>query len=276
MIDAKVVTRLEELRSIVAATLEGEGLLILGEPGAGKSTLAQATAQELGGRGYSVAVAGYDGSAKETLEVIAAQLGVDTMTDDEKPRQKTAAQLREDLLERMRRSRTVLIADDAHRWSATLRYWLEGVIRQGGLVVMFAYEPPRKDVFLKLPKLELQPLTEGEMRHLMTQQAEALNIRLTPSDLAELANVTGRNPALATRIVRETALGIAALQSPDHFQYVDGTPILVGLLGLLGAIRFIGLGLGDKALYILGGLLTLGIVGVRGILFAANRRQKSV
>lgn len=276
MMDTALTTRLEELRQVVAAALKGEGLLVLGEPGAGKSTLAQATVQELNERGYKVAIAGYDGSAKETLSVLAEQLSVDLMTDDEKPRQKTAQQLREDLLDRLKRSRTVLIADDAHRWSATLRYWLEAVIRQGGLVFLFAWQPPRKDIFLKLPKLELKPLDEAEMRHLMQNQATATGVRFSPGELADLATKAGNNPALAAKVVREASLGLAQVEAPDHFSYIDGTPILVALLGLLGAIRFLGLGLGDKALYVMGGLITISLLGVRAILYAANRRQRSV
>jgi len=76
--------------------------------------------------------------------------------------------------------------------------------------------------------------------------------------------------------VKETALGIAAVETGEHYQYVDGTPFLLALLSVVGVVRFIGLGLGDKALYVLGGIATVLMVGVRALLYAANRRRRSL
>jgi len=274
--DKAVKTRIEELRNVVKTLLEGESLLVLADPGAGKTTVALAVVEELKHRGYSVAIAGYNGAAKETLTEIADQLGVSLLTDDERPKQKTAQQLREDLSDRLLRGKTLLIGDDAHRWSASLRYWLEGVKGKGGQLLLLGYEPPAKDIFLKLPKLELQPLTEDEVRHLMNREAVALGVQFRPSELSELAAQAGRNPALAKRLIRETALGIAEVQTSEHYQYIDGTPFLVVLLSLVGVVRFVGLGLGDKALYVLGGVLTLVAFAVRAVLFAANRSGRGV
>ncbi|HEY9645989.1 MAG TPA: hypothetical protein V6C88_06455, partial [Chroococcidiopsis sp.] len=63
--------------------------------------------------------ASYGGSAKETLVAIAEQLGVPTETDDEKPRPLTAQQLREELSKALTVPKTLLICDNAHRWSAS-------------------------------------------------------------------------------------------------------------------------------------------------------------
>jgi len=275
-VDKAIKTRVEELRNVVTTLLEGESLLILGDPGAGKTAIALSVIQELKHRHYTVALAGYNGAAKETLLEIAEQIGVSPLTDDERPRQKTAQQLRKDLRDRLLRGKTLLICDDAHRWSASLRYWLESVKREGSLLLLLGYDPPGKDIFLKLPKLELQPLTEEEVRHLMNQEAIALGVQFRPSELSELAAQAGRNPALAKRLIRETALGIAEVQTSEHYQYIDGTPFLMVLLSLVGVVRFVGLGLGDKALYVLGGVLTLVAFSLRAVLFAANRGGKAV
>ncbi|NJL22873.1 MAG: hypothetical protein HC895_21910 [Leptolyngbyaceae cyanobacterium SM1_3_5] len=218
-----------------------------------------------------MALANYAGAAKETLTAIADQLGVSLMTDDEKPKQLTAAQLRENLLDRLKRSHTLLIADDAHRWSASLRYWLEDVLRSGGLLLMLASNPPAKDVFTKVPRIELEILKDDEIRSLMKQEGESYNLKLDARELAELQQRAGNNPALAKRVIREAALGISEGSTGDHHQYIDGTPFLISGLMLLGIVRFVGLGLGDKVIYVMGGLLTLAAVIIRSVLYAANR-----
>ncbi|NJN87531.1 MAG: hypothetical protein HC881_16005 [Leptolyngbyaceae cyanobacterium SL_7_1] len=202
---------------------------------------------------------------------IAEQLDVPTVSDDDRPRALTAQQLRESLLKRLKEPETLLIADDAQRWSASLRYWLEDVLRGGGLMVLLAHSPQPKDIFVKLPILELKPLSDEEIRSLMVEEAIAHNAKLDPRELAELQQKAGNNPSLARRIVRETVLGIAELETSQHYQFVDGTPFLLAAVALVSVIRFVGLGLGDKALYVLGGVLTLAAIALRAILYAANR-----
>lgn len=263
--------RRTETDRIVEAVLSSDSLLVLGEPGSGKTTLAKTVKARLEQEGYDVALANYSGAAKETLTAIADQLGVSLVTDDDKPKQLTAAQLRENLLERLKQSHTVLIADDAHRWSASLRYWLEDVLRAGGLLLMLASNPPAKDVFTKVPRIELEILKDDEIRSLMKAEGESYNLKLDARELADLQQRAGNNPALAKRVIREAALGISEGSTGDHHQYIDGTPFLIAMLMLLGIVRFVGLGLGDRVLYVMGGLLTLAAVIVRAVLYASNR-----
>lgn len=255
----------------VVEAVMSNSLLVMGEPGAGKTTLGNAVKLRLEREGYDVALASYSGAAKETLTAIANQLGVSLVTDDEKPKQLTAAQLRDNLIDRLKQKHTVLIADDAHRWSSSLRYWLEDVLRSGGLLLMLAFNPPAKDIFTKVPRLELEILQDAEIRSLMKQEGDSYNLKLDAKELAELQQRAGNNPALAKRVIRETALGISEGTTGDHHQYIDGTPFLVTMLMLLGVVRFLGLGLGDKVLYVMGGLLTLVTLIIRSVLYAANR-----
>jgi Holliday junction resolvasome RuvABC ATP-dependent DNA helicase subunit len=264
--------RKAETEQITEAIVSNQSLLVLGEPGAGKTSLGRQVRQRLEKQGFEVAIANYSGAAKETLTAIAEQLGVSTMTEDDRPKQLTAAQLKESLLKRLSDPQTVLIADDAHRWSASLRYWLEDVVRAGGLLLMLASSPcPAKDVFTKVPRLELAVLRDDEIRSLMKQEAQSYNIALEAKELAELQQRAGNNPALAKRVIREAVLGISEATTGDHHQYIDGTPFLVTLLMLVGVVRFLGLGLGDKVLYVMGGLLTLMALIIRTVLYAANR-----
>ncbi|NJL56516.1 ATP-binding protein [bacterium] len=248
---------------------------MIGEPGAGKTTVGMKTKERLEAEGFTVAIASYSGAAKETLTAIADQLGVSTVSDDEKPKALTAAQLRESLLKAIPKPKTLLIVDDAHRWSASLRYWLEDISRAGGLLLLLASSPvPPKDIFVKIPRIELSPIKDEDIRALMKAEALSYDARLEPKELAELQQRAGNNPALAKRVIRETVLGITETTTGDHYQFIDGTPFLVALLMLVGIIRFIGLGLGDKALYVLGGVFTLAALLIRALLYAANRGSR--
>ncbi|PSB15960.1 hypothetical protein C7B76_12545 [filamentous cyanobacterium CCP2] len=197
------------------------------------------------------------------------------MTQDEKPKALTAAQLREALTKRLTRKRTVLICDDAHRWSASLWYWLEDVLRAEGVLLLLVASPcPPKELFVKMPRIELPLIRDEDIRKLMMTEAESYGIQLAASEVAELQQRSGNNPALAKRVIRETVLGIAETATGDHYQYIDGTPFLIGLISLIGIIRFAGLGMGDKVLYVLGGIITLIAVTLRGLLYAANRGRR--
>jgi hypothetical protein len=263
--------REKEATQITEALLSGQSLLVLGEPGAGKTTLAEEVRSRLRKQGYQTAIASYSGSAKDLLEELADQMGVDLLTDDEKPKKKTATQLKADLLERFTGNKTLLIADDAHRWSSSLRYWLEDIWRAKGLMLLLAWEPSPKDIFGKLPIVKLDSLKDDEIRAIMREEAQRQGVTLSIAELSRLQAAAGNNPAIAKRVVREAALGLSVGDSTQHYQYIDGTPLFLALLCCVGMVRFVGLGMGDKAIYMIGGMLTLLTLAVRAILYAANR-----
>ena len=267
-----------ETNQIINGLIARQSLLILAPIGGGKTHLGQSISTELAAKGWRIAIATYNGAAKETLSAIASQLQVDTftLTDKGKPKQLTAAQLRDELKHDLTRSHTLLIVDDAHRWSASLRYWLEDLLAAGTVLLVLASNPPTKDIFVKLPVVELSPLAPDQIREVMAAEAQAQNLQLTPSDMATLLGRAGTNLSLARRVIHEQSLGISETRTGDRVDYIDGTPILVTGLALLGVIRFIGLGLGDKVLYVMGGILTLGAFTFRSILYAANRGKKQL
>ncbi|MDX2241413.1 MAG: ATP-binding protein [Leptolyngbyaceae cyanobacterium bins.302] len=266
--------REQETTAIAEALLSGESLLVLGEPGSGKTTLGNTVRSRLERDGFTVGMVKYSGSAIDLLKELADQVGVDLLTDDDKPRNKKATELKADLLEQLSQGKHCLIADDAHRWSAALRYWLEDCFRAGVLLLLLAHAPQPRDIFAKLPVTELKPIAEADIRELIRTEAEKQRVKLSVKELAELSSRSGSNPAVAKRLVSESLLGLTEEKSADHHRFVDGTPLfLVGLL-CLGTVRLVGLGLGDKALYILGGLLTLAALAIRMVLYAANRGSR--
>lgn len=265
--------RQAEVEQVTGALSAQQSILVLGESGSGKSWIARRVAEQLQQQRYQTAIATYCGAAKETLVSIADQLDVPTVSQDDRPKPLTAEQLRKELLKHLPAPKTLLIIDDAHRFPASLRYWLEEVLREGGLLLLLADQPPAKDIFLKMPRIEMQPLKNDQIRSLMYQEALAHGMTLNPSQFAELQQRAGNNPALAKRVVHEALLGIGESQSTDHHQYVDGTPFLVAGLTAIGIIRFVGLGLGDKSLYIIGGIATLAAIAIRTVMYTVNRRS---
>ncbi len=264
--------REDDISQVIGSLLKGQSLLVLGEAGSGKSILGLEIAKRLGSD-YQVAIASYAGSAKQTLIAIAEALGVPIETSDERPKPLTADQLRVEIRDDMNCGRRLLIADDAHRWPASLRYWMEELLRGKGLLLLLADRPPARDVFLKLPRMELEPLTPDEIRTIMYAEATAQGMAINPAKFADLQQRVGGNPALAKRVVHEELLGIGEEMSTDHRQYIDGTPFLIASLSAVGIVRFIGIGLGDKALYIVGGVATLLAMTLRTLFYSMNRKS---
>ena len=58
---------------------------------------------------------------------------------------------------------------------------------------------------------------------------------------------------LARKVVRNEKLGLNQKGSPQHTQYVVIMPVIIACLMAFGIVRFIGMGTGNKSLYIFGG-----------------------
>lgn len=71
---------------------------------------------------------------------------------------------------------------------------------------------------------------------------------------------------LAVRAIDEEYLGLE-VEGADHRRYADATPLvlLVGIVFVI--IRFIGLGTGNQALYIFGGIAAAVFLGLSRLLY---------
>jgi len=230
------------------------------------------------GEGYEVGIATYLGSAKTTLIELCDQLNFPTTIelDNGNEKQMTLDQLRTEVLKNITCGKRILIVDDAQRFPASLKYWLEVVLKEGGLIVLMADRPPASGIFLKVPRIQMEMLQTNVVRSFMIGEAMAHNITLNTSQVAELEQRCGGNPALAKRVVHEFVLGLNESNSTDHRRYVDGTPFLVASLSIIGVVRFIGLGLGDRSLYIIGGIATIAAISIRTVFNQANRRSSKL
>lgn len=98
-------------------------------------------------------------------------------------------------------------------------------------------------------------------------------IQVNSNKLAKLQERSGGNPYLAQRVIREKALGISNDQAGEHVEYIDGTPFLIATISFVGIVRLIGLGMGDKSLYIIDGIATITAITLQILLSRANARQ---
>lgn len=238
----------KELLSAFKAINARRNILVIGEAGSGKSVFAHSIKSHF----PKAALISYVESG-QFINDLAFQLKIDT--ENEKGNPLSAKILKSEMLLNCRKE--ILIIDDAHRLSAGLRYWLESfLIKTDSICVLLAIDNPRKDLFLKCTELELSPPSDADIRDAMIREAVGRNIKLSPSRLSDLQSKAGKNLMLARKLVQEESLGLSP-DSGNHAQYFDIAPFIAALLCALGVVRFIGLGLGDKTLYIVGGVAML-------------------
>lgn len=254
--------RVAEKRRIAAVLRSGSSLLIVGESGIGKTVLGGAVAAELQDEGYRVAII-QPATTKQLMITLAEQLGVDTQNLEGK--NLTTVGLREAIAQFLQQQTAFLICDDAHHFSPEVRRFLELLHDQKQAMLVLATAPPAKDIFLKLPRLELKPLTDIAIRDIMAAYALEMGLSVSTAQLAGLQQRCGGNPMLAKRVVEEEYLGLDDT-APDHTQWIDGTPYLIAALMIFGMVRVIGIGLNSTSLYLIGGVLTV-FVGILRIIF---------
>ncbi|MCD8489493.1 MAG: hypothetical protein LRZ84_22835 [Desertifilum sp.] len=215
------------------------------------------------------AVIAYSGSLKLFLQRLASQIDC-PVVDLETEKPLNTDRLKEEIA--LNVGGWLVIIDEAQRLPVSVRYWLECLDCQ---MLLLATEPPKKDLFLKFPRLEIQPLTKDEIRSIMYAEAIALGMQLSPSKFASLSQLAGGNPALAKRVIRESAVGLTSYNNIDSTQYLDISPLIMGLLALVSLIRFWGLATGDRSVYILGGTLFSVFVAAKYLRMMLPKERRS-
>ncbi|VEP15190.1 conserved hypothetical protein [Hyella patelloides LEGE 07179] len=196
------------------------------------------------------AIATYKGSLKKFFVAIAYQLGCPTENDDGKAL--TVDVLKEEIMMNAG-DNTLLILPEAKRLTTSIRYWLEDMMSAGVSVVCFAVANPSKDIFLEMLEIELELPSDRKIREVMEAEAQRQGLQISKSRLAELQPLAGRNPMLARKIIKNEKLGLKQ-DKPEHTQYVVIMPIIIAALMAFGIVRFVGMGTGNKGLYITGGV----------------------
>jgi hypothetical protein len=256
-----------ELERVCTVIREGHSALVLGETGTAIDEMPEAIAQAMGGE-LDCATVTYKGSGKlffqqiaKALDIPIAEPKLDKDGEEIGERPLTLDQLKEEILMNVGQN-TLLIFPESRRLTTGIRYWLEDAIAAGVRVCCFASVNLGRDIFLGMIEVELEMPTDAYIRLVMGSEAQRQGIKLSESRLAELQPLAGRNPLLARKVVQREKLGIPN-QTPEHTQYIVIMPVVVALLFSFAILRFIGMGTGNKALYLLGGVSLVVAMGLK-------------
>ncbi|HLO52506.1 MAG TPA: AAA family ATPase [Kamptonema sp.] len=247
----------QEVEKICQAIEQGESLLIIGEQGSGKSTIAAAVKTHCDALFRGVAIASYSGSIKPFLISIGRQLKIEltkpkinSKGEEVGESPMSVDEMKDEIACNL--TNNLLIIDDAHRLPTSLKLWIEEIHKTGNQLILLSITDPAKGIFLRLGKLELPQPTELQIRDIMQREAIALNLSLSPSRLAALQRRAGKNLMLCKKVIRDEAMGISS--GVEHRDYIDISPFIMAALSTLAIVRFVGLGLGDRTIYIVGGV----------------------
>ena len=254
--DQRWVNR-EEFNRICSALRDNHSVLVLGETGIGINELAEDVFEHLlgdkqcaGAKRCCKQFAIYKGSVKNFLKTIAFELDIPT-EDVETGRQLTVDALKEEIASNVGDD-TLLILPEAKRLTTSIRYWLEDLMANGVTLCCFAAANPGKDIFLEMIEIELELPSDRHIRKVMEAEAQRQGLSLDKSEISKLQPLAGRNPMLARKIIRRRKLGLKQ-EKPEHTQYVVIMPVIVAALLAFGIVRFVGMGTGNRGLYITGG-----------------------
>lgn len=241
---------------ILGAIADNHSCLVLAEAGQGLNALAEEIYYQIDSR--LLALACYKGSLKNFFKAIATQL--DVPTENEKGAVLPIDVLKDEILMNVGED-TVFVFPECQRLTTSIRYWLEDCMEQGVTIACFGTYAPEKDIFLKCGRFNLGLPQQGTIRDLMREEAELLGMTITDAELATLEPLAGRNPMLARKVIGNYKHGL--VEPPEHKQYVTVMPIVIAALFAFAVVRFVGLGTGNQALYIMGGCSLVAAMGLR-------------
>jgi len=266
------IYRQAELIRTRAALLANSAILLVGEEGCGKTVLGNAVVEKLREEGFLVAVI-EPATNKQMYEQICEELNIPTETLEGKSL--TIKKMQMAIADFFNQHTAFIAIDDAHRCELKFRLWLKELRKKNVPMLLLAAAPPRSDIFIKMPRLELKPLSEYAIREIMQQAAIERGIELKPSDFAKLQQRVGGNPLLAIRAIEEEYLGVE-MEGGDHQRYADATPIILFAGTIFIVIRFIGLGTKQFNVYLFASIAGSIFLGISRLMYHLPKENKRI
>lgn len=248
----------EAFDRVCAVIQSGHSALVIGEAGSGIEEFSKAVHQQFKNE-LNCGVGVYKGSTKLFFKALAEQLDIPIENEEGKPF--TVDAQKEEILQNISED-TLLIFPESKRLPASVRYWLEDAIANGVRIVCFNPINPGRDIFLSLLEVELELPDDRTIREVMEIEAKKLGLTLSDSQLADLQPLAGRNPMLARKVIQRHKLGMEQDQI-QHTQYVVIMPVIVAALFAFAVVRFIGMGTGNKGLYLVGGICLVSAMALK-------------
>jgi predicted ATPase len=267
-----IIYRQAELNRTTASLLANGAILIVGEEGSGKSVLGNAVVERLTDEGFLVAFV-EPTTPKQMLLEITQQF--ELPTEDIEGKNLTMDKLKRAIAQFLSENTAFIVLDDAQSCDMKFRIWLKQLRRKGVPMLVLATDPPRSDIFINIPRIELKPLPEKAIRQIMKSAAQERMIDLSAADLSKLQERAGGNPMLAIRAIEEEYLGLD-IEGADHRRYFDITPLILVVGVIFVIMRFIGLGTGDQALYIFGGIAAAIFLGLSRLLYSLPQEERRI
>lgn len=254
-----------------------QSLLLIGESGSGKTTLARRTAQRLS---VTHAIVDYIRGKQAVIE-IAQAFGVELteprynskgeVTGD---RKLTQEELEAEILETVKPG-WALFVDNADRWSQSLRLWLMQVERRGVVLILLCTKQKQVDIFLRRTRIDIPKPTAYEIREIMQRHCGAIAHPLTPQEIADLQQYAGLNLGVAKLVVEQHQQGIKP-KADQHRNTIVIAPYASALLGGFAVLRFVGLGMNNKTLYIIGGVCLVLFLTIKSIGYETSKPQRGI
>jgi hypothetical protein len=266
------IYRQAEFNRITASLLANGAILIVGEEGSGKSVLANAVFERLICDGFLVAFV-EPTTPKQMLLEITQQFNLPSQ--DIEGKNLTVDKLKKAIADFLRENTAFIIFDDAQNCEIKFRIWLKQLRRKGVPMLVLATDPPRADIFINIPRIELKPLPERTIREIMKGAARERSIDLSSADLSKLQERAGGNPMLAIRSIEEEYLGLD-IEGADHRRYFDITPLILVVGVIFIIMRFIGLGTNNQSLYIFGGISAAFFLGLFRLFYILPNEERRI
>jgi adenylate kinase family enzyme len=270
-----------------------QNVMIIGIGGIGKTKLLQDIASELGPNAYYIESLV---PAKSTLKAAFTELG-DFHEDDVKEMKIgrwTVGELVKGIIELLEAKDFVLILDHLDRITVASSGWLRELAESEITILAAARKTQEQkellDRFFWTTKvITLQPLSDREILNIVRTHVKDLAIPVKFKDTTA-EHFFGRTvvtyakgiPLVAVQMCKKAA-GVESVSMTfvreelmeahgASVKYIDLTPIILIPIALMGALRYLGRGMGNVELYVLAGSLMAAAVAIK-ILMPRRRRQ---